>query len=166
MCSTKHHETEIQWKSFNPKLLFLNYRLHRISLPVPPNAFFVSIKSIPANPKKFGRFLSIFRLSRSDLGSKTYIISRKKLKHTSNNIFSAFKSVFPSSLVLNENQNRKFHNERTFYHFRSQTSVYSSLWLKDVAAICNVATVLLCHASVLCIFSAKSNQIHLILLRL
>ena len=29
-----------------------------------------------------------------------------------------------------------------------------------------VANMLLCHASVLCIFSAKSNQIHLILLRL
>ena len=37
---------------------------------------------------------------------------------------------------------------------------------RPFAMVAILANMLLCHASVLCIFSAKSNQIHLILLRL
>ena len=98
--------TKVQWKSFNPKLLSPKYRFIRNTRPVPPNSFFITSNSTFDIPNFLGRFSSIFRLVRSDLGGKTYKISRKQLKHTTNDKFWAFKNSF-----LIENPNQRFQSE-------------------------------------------------------
>ena len=71
-----------------------------------PYSFFITSNSTLDFPNFFGRFSSIFRLFRSDLGGKTHKISRKQLKHTTNDKFWAFKNSF-----LIENPNQRFQSE-------------------------------------------------------